>query len=140
MKKGSMRSLRINTEVRRELGRIISLELKDPRIHPMTSVVACEVTTDLKICKAYISILADEKARALTMEGLKSASPFIRRSLAESINLRNTPELVFIEDESIEHGIAMSKLIDEVAEHDRLSREARGEDEASSEEEEWGDE
>ena len=129
MKKGSMRSLRINTEVRRELGRIISQELKDPRVHPMTSVVACEVTTDLKICKAYISVLADEEARRETMAGLKSASPFIRRSLAESINLRNTPELVFIEDESIEHGITMSKLIEEVAENDRKARKARGEEE-----------
>ena len=129
MKKGSMRSLRINTEVQRELGRLISMELKDPRVHPMTTVVACEVTTDLKICKAYISVLADEKERKETMEGLKSAAPFLRRSLAQTINLRNTPELIFIEDQSIEHGISMSKLIDEVSAQDRKARELRGEEE-----------
>ncbi|MBR6406867.1 MAG: 30S ribosome-binding factor RbfA [Lachnospiraceae bacterium] len=129
MKKGSMRSLRINTEVQRELGRLISMELKDPRVHPMTTVVSCEVTTDLKICKAYISVLADEKERKETMEGLKSAAPFLRRSLAQTINLRNTPELIFIEDQSIEHGISMSKLIDEVSAQDRKARELRGEEE-----------
>ena len=129
MKKGSMRSLRINTEVQRELGRLISMELKDPRVHPMTTVVSCEVTTDLKICKAYISALADEKERKETMEGLKSAAPFLRRSLAQTINLRNTPELIFIEDQSIEHGISMSKLIDEVSAQDRKARELRGEEE-----------
>ena len=135
MKKGSMRSLRINNEVKRELGHIISQELKDPRIHPMTSVVSCDVSPDLKYCKIYISVLADEKSRAETMEGLKSASPFIRRQLAETVNLRNTPELIFIEDNSIEHGISMSKLIDEVAEHDRIVQEARGEEEEDPEDE-----
>ncbi len=133
MKKGSMRSLRINTEVRRELGRLIQEELKDPRVHPMTTVVSCEVTTDLKICKAYISVLADDQARKETMEGLKSAAPFLRRSIARSINLRNTPELVFIEDQSIEHGISMSRLIDEVSAQDRKAREARGEEQEDEE-------
>jgi len=125
MKKGSMRSLRINHEVQKELQLIISRELKDPRVSPMTSVTACEVTTDLKICKAYISVLADEEVRKETMEGLRSAAPFIRRELAQTINLRNTPELRFIEDESIERGIRMSKLIEEVAERDRAAIEAR---------------
>ena len=134
MKKGSMRSLRINTEVQRELGRLISMELKDPRVHPMTTVVSCEITTDLKICKAYISVLADEKERKETMEGLKSAAPFLRRSLAQTINLRNTPELIFIEDQSIEHGISMSKLIDEVSAQDRKARELRGEEEEEQDE------
>ena len=63
------------------------------------------------------------------MEGLKSAAPFLRRSLAQTINLRNTPELIFIEDQSIEHGISMSKLIDEVSAQDRKARELRGEEE-----------
>ena len=137
MKKGSMRSLRINTEVRRELGRLIQEEIKDPRVHPMTTVVSCEVTTDLKFCKAYISVLADEQSRKDTMEGLKSAAPFLRRSIAQSINLRNTPELIFIEDQSIERGISMSKLIDEVSAQDRKAREARGEDEEQEDEESY---
>ena len=101
-------------EVRRELSEIIRLGIKDPRIHPMTSVVAVEVTPDLKYCKAYISVLGDEEAAKATIQGLKSAEGYVRRELARRINLRNTPELKFILDQSIEYGVTMSRLIDEV--------------------------
>ncbi|MBD9228053.1 MAG: 30S ribosome-binding factor RbfA, partial [Clostridiales bacterium] len=89
-------------------------ELKDPRVHPMTSVVQVSVTPDLKICKAYISVLADEEQAKDTIRGLKSAEGFIRTQLAKKINLRNTPEIFFVLDQSIEYGVRMSKLIDEV--------------------------
>lgn len=69
---------------------------------------------DLKFCKVYISVLGDEEAKADTMAGLKSAAGFIRRELARTVNLRNTPELKFVMDQSIEYGMKMSKLIDEV--------------------------
>ena len=105
-------------EVQRELSEIIRLEIKDPRIHPMTTVVAVSVTPDLKFCKAYISVLGDEKAQADTVVGLKSAEGYIRRQLAHNLNMRNTPEITFVLDQSIEYGINMSKLIDEVTEHD----------------------
>jgi ribosome-binding factor A len=101
-------------EVQRELSQIIRLEIKDPRIHPMTTVVAVQVTPDLKFCKAYISILGDEEAGKATIEGLKSAEGYIRRELARRVNLRNTPEIKFILDQSIEYGVNMSRLIDEV--------------------------
>ena len=84
----------------------------------MTSVVAVEVAPDLKTCKAYISVLGDEKSQQDTITGLKSAEGYIRRQLARTVNLRNTPEIRFILDQSIEYGINMSKLIDEVTEHD----------------------
>lgn len=84
----------------------------------MTSVVAVEVAPDLKTCKAYISVLGDEKSQKDTITGLKSAEGYIRRQLARTVNLRNTPEIRFILDQSIEYGINMSKLIDEVTEHD----------------------
>lgn len=84
----------------------------------MTSVVAVEVAPDLKTCKAYISVLGDEKSQKDTITGLKSAEGYIRRQLAKTVNLRNTPEIRFILDQSIEYGINMSKLIDEVTEHD----------------------
>ncbi len=113
MRKNSIKNTRINGEVLRELSTIIR-ELKDPRIGIMTSVTAVEVTPDLKFCKAYISVLGDEKAKADTMEGLKSASGFIRHELARTVNLRNTPEIKFIMDESIEYGMKMSKLIDDL--------------------------
>ena len=102
-------------EVQRELSEIIRSGIKDPRIHPMTSVVAVEVTPDLKYCKAYISVLGnDEEAAKATVEGLRSASSYVRRELARRVNLRNTPEIKFILDQSIEYGVNMSKLIDEV--------------------------
>ena len=97
MRKNSIKNTRINGEVQKELSNIIRNEIKDPRIGMMTSVTAAEVAPDLKTCKVYISVLG-----------------FIRRMLAKTINLRNTPELTFVLDESIEYGVTMSKLIDEV--------------------------
>lgn len=114
MRKNSIKNTRINMEVQRELSEIIRGGIKDPRIHPMTSVVAVEVTPDLKYCKAYISVLGDEDAVGSTLEGLKSAVGYVRRELARRVNLRNTPELTFILDQSIEYGVNMSHLIDEV--------------------------
>lgn len=118
MRKNSVKNTRINGEVLKELSNIIRSEIKDPRINPMTSVVAVEAAPDLKTCKAYISVLGDEKSQKDTITGLKSAEGYIRRQLARTVNLRNTPEIRFILDQSIEYGINMSKLIDEVTEHD----------------------
>ena len=114
MRKNSIKNTRINGEVLRELSNIIRGEIKDPRINPMTSVAAVEVAPDLKTCKAYISVLGDEESQQATIAGLKSAEGFIRRQLAKSINLRNTPEIKFILDQSIEYGVKMSKMIDDV--------------------------
>lgn len=114
MRKNSIKNIRINEEVLRELSNIIHGEIKDPRIHPMTSVISVEVAPDLKSCKAYISVMGDEKAREDTMAGLKSAEGFIRSKLARNINLRNTPEIRFILEQSIEYGINMAKKIDEI--------------------------
>lgn len=119
MRKGSIKSTQINMEVKRELSRIIHDELKDPRVHPMTSVLDCEVTTDLKQCKVYISVLSDEEDIKRTMEGLKKAAPFIRKRLAETVNLRNTPELRFVHDDRISYGVYMSHLIEKVTEEDQ---------------------
>ena len=115
MRKNSIKNTRINTEVQHELANLIRGGIKDPRIHPMTSVTAVEVAPDLKTCRAYISVLGDDEAKRNTLEGLKNAEGYIRRQLAKTINLRNTPEIRFILDESIEYGVAMSKLIDEVS-------------------------
>ena len=113
MKKGSIKNNRINMEVQRELGTLIR-ELKDPRIAVMTTVVAVEVATDLKTAKIFISVLGDEKAKEDTMAGLKSAKGFIRKELAHTINLRNTPDLEFVYDDSIEYGMKLSHMIDEL--------------------------
>ena len=114
MKKRGIKNTRINTEVQRELSNIIRGGLKDPRVASWTSVVAAEVAPDLKTCKAYISVLGDEKAQSETLDGLNSAVGYIRRELARTLNMRNTPEIRFILDQSIEYGVNMSKRIDEV--------------------------
>ena len=102
MRKNSMKNTRINGEVQRELAEIIRGEIKDPRISPLTSVVAVQVAPDLKTCKAYISVLGNEQACKDTLAGLKSAAGFVRTKLAKNLNLRNTTEITFIIDQSIE--------------------------------------
>lgn len=132
MRKNSVKNTRINGEVQRVLAQIIRGEIKDPRIAPMTSVVAVEVAPDLKTCKAWISVLGDEKAQADTLAGLMSAEGYIRGQLARIINLRNTPQITFIMDQSIAYGVNMSKRIEEVVASDR---EAAGEDKRNENEE-----
>ena len=118
MRKNSIKNTRVNDEVHKELAEIIRNGIKDPRIQPMTSVTAVEVAPDLKTCKAYISVLGNQEAKEATIRGLNSAEGYIRRQLARNLNLRNTPEIRFILDESIEYGVNMSKLIDDVAKRD----------------------
>lgn len=115
MRKNSVKNTRINGEVQRVLAEIIRGEIKDPRIQPLTSVVAVEVAPDLKHCKAWISVLGDEKAQADTLAGLRSAEGFIKNRLAKEINLRNTPDLHFVMDQSIAYGVNMSRKIDELS-------------------------
>lgn len=118
MRKNSIKNTRVNSEVQRELSSIIQNGMKDPRIHPMTSVMAVEVAPDLKTCKAFISVLGNDEAKKATIQGLKNAEGYIRRELARNLNLRNTPEIRFLLDESIEYGVNMSKLIDDVTKKD----------------------
>ena len=112
----------------------VRTEIKDPRINPMTSVVSVEVAPDLKTCKAYISVLGDEQSQQDTIKGLKSAEGYIRRQLARSINLRNTQEIKFILDQTIEYGVNMSHLIDEVTKHDELNHVTEAEEKESENE------
>ena len=114
MRKYSLKNTRINGEVQRVLAEIIRNDIKDPRIHPMTSVVTVTVAPDLKTCKAFISVLGDDRAAENTLAGLKSAGGYIRKELARQINLRNTPEITFVMDQSIAYGVNMSEKIDEV--------------------------
>jgi len=118
VRKNSMKNTRINGEVQRVLAEVIRGEIKDPRISPLTSVVAVEVAPDLKTCKAWISVYGDEQVISDTLAGLKSAEGYIKNQLAKKINLRNTPEIRFIVDESIAYGVRMSKLIDDVISND----------------------
>ena len=118
MRKNSVKNIRINSEVQREMSLIIREDLKDPRIHPMTSVMAAEVTSDLKFAKIYVSVMGDEEAKKKTIEGLQKSAAYARHQLASRMNLRNTPEITFVLDNSIEYGVTMSKKIDEVVNKD----------------------
>ena len=119
MRKNSIKNTRVNGEVLRELSNIIRNDIKDPRIHSMTSVTAVEVAPDLKTCKAYISVLGNDQARTDTMAGLNSAEGYVRRQLALRLNLRYTPQIRFILDTSIEYGVEMSRKIDELTKNDK---------------------
>lgn len=114
MKKNN-RMTRVNDEIAKEMAQIVRGELKDPRIGVMTSVIRVETTQDLKFCKVYISVLGNDEEKSNVMKGLKNAAGFIRHLLAERINLRVTPELIFKLDDSVEYSIKMSKLIDEIS-------------------------
>ena len=115
MRKNSIKNTRINMEVQRELSEIHRTEVKDPRVQAgMVSVVSAEVSPDLKYCKAYISVLGSEEAAQGVLEGLKSAMGYIRRELAARVNLRNTPEIRFVLDQSIAYGVKMTRMIDDV--------------------------
>ena len=115
MRKNSVKNTRINGEVQRELSSIIQTEIKDPRIPVMTSVVKVEVAPDLKTCKAYISVMGDDEVKKGAIDGLKSAEGFIKNRIAKVINLRNTPDIKFILDESIEYGVNMTNIINSLS-------------------------
>ena len=100
---------RINDEVQKELAMILR-EVKDPRVSDaFISVTAVEVTPDLKFAKVYYSAMQGDKKEVA--KGLKSSAGYIRRQLAQRLNLRMTPELTFCEDHSIAHGAHISKLL-----------------------------
>ena len=112
--KNNNRMTRINDEILKELSQIIRGEIKDPRVGVMTSVLRVDTTPDLKYCKVFVSVLGNEEEKDGVMKGLKNATGFIRRLLAQRVNLRNTPELIFKLDDSVEYAIKMDRLIKEI--------------------------
>ena len=126
MRKNSNKNRRITGEVQKVISEAIRYS-KDPRISPFTSVMDVEVAPDLKTCKVWVTVMGDEEDRARTLEGLKSAAGYVRSTLAKELNMRYTPEIRFIMDDSIEYAINMSKKIDEITAKDNEARAARGE-------------
>ena len=135
MRKNSNKNKRINGEVMKVISEALRYS-KDPRISPMTSVMDVEVAPDLKTCKVWVTVMGDDEDRARTAEGLKSAAGYVRSTLAKELNMRYTPEIRFIMDDSIEYAINMSKIIDEVTAKDNEARAARGEEPESDDFEE----
>ena len=113
MRKNSVKNRKVNDVVMRELAQILR-EIKDPRVSPMTSVLEVEVAPDLKNCKLWLSVLGSAEDGKRTMEGIRSASGFIRTELAHRVNLRNTPELHFILDDSIAYGAHILDMLSHV--------------------------
>ncbi len=100
---------RINEEIQRELSDLIP-RVKDPRVTGLISITAVDTTNDLRWCKVYVSML-DKSSAAEVVKGLKSASGWLRRELSHALDLRYTPELIFVEDDSIDHGAHILELL-----------------------------
>lgn len=106
--------IRINDEIRKEISEILRADMKDPRIGVITSVIKVDTTNDLKYCKVYISILGDDDKKQEVMEVIKGASGYIRSLIANRINLRVTPELKFVLDDSLEYSFKIDKIIKDI--------------------------
>jgi ribosome-binding factor A len=125
----AQRMARIDHEIQRILGTLIAQELRDPRLAFVT-VTRAEVSDDLRACKVFVGIIGDRHEVRQSMDALKNAAKFLRGELGHKIDLRHTPELVFIEDRSTERAIALAKTLREDAErHARVSGEPARESE-----------
>jgi len=114
MKSSSPRLQRINDEIKKEAAEVIRSELKDPRVGTLTTVTGVQTTSDLKQCKIFVSILGSDDAKKQALLGLKNAAPFLRKMLATRINLRHTPEIIFMLDESLDYGMKMDQLFRDI--------------------------
>ena len=110
----NLRIDRISEEVRRETDKIIREDLSDPRIAGTFSVTRADVTRDLRYAKIYVSVL-EEELRDPMFAALRSAAGFVRRELGHRLNLRYTPELLFVRDENIAYGVHIAKVLQDVS-------------------------
>ena len=113
MNKNSNRLGRIDEELKKEISSIITYDLKNPNITGMISVTKAKITPDLKYAKVYVSILNSRNVKE-TLAGLKKSSGFVRSEVAKRINLRITPEIIFILDDSMEYGERIDKILKEI--------------------------
>ena len=111
----SRRMERIDVLLRDEISRVLSSELRDPRLASMVSVTDVDTSADLSFARVYVSVLGDQTDKRNTLRALKSASGYVHRSIRHHLNLKTVPSLEFQIDESIEHGSEVLKLISEVA-------------------------
>ena len=113
MQKNNNRGNRVDEEVKKQVSSIIMNDIKDPNLTGLISVTKVKVTNDLKYAKVYVSILNSKNLKE-TMEGLKKSSGFIRSELARKINLRNTPEILFELDDSLEYRAKIDSILKEI--------------------------
>lgn len=105
---------RLSEEIKREISKMIFEEIKDPRISNMTSVTGINISKDYRYAKVYISVFGTEEEKKQTLDGLKSATGFIRHELGKRIKMRYTPELTFEIDNSIEYGVHISEILKDI--------------------------
>lgn len=110
----SKRIGRISEEIKKIVSSMVRNGLKDPRISPLTTITKVEVTRDLRYAKIFFGVLGKDSEKESTLKGLESSKGYIRKEIGQKLNLRFTPEPLFLLDESVEHGIYISKLIDKV--------------------------
>ena len=113
MNKNNNRFGRIDEEFKREISQIINYELNNPNVTGMISVTKVKVTTDLSYAKVSVSILNSKNIKE-TLAGLKKSSGYIRSELAKRINLRNTPEIIFELDDSLEYGARIDNILKDI--------------------------
>lgn len=111
---GFARTSRLSEEIKKTISGIIQNELKDPRIPMLTSVTNVDVTGDLKFAKVYVSVYGDDEQKSKCIEGLKSSAGYMRKEIGSRVKIRHTPELIFELDNSIEYGLHISKILNEI--------------------------
>lgn len=113
------RTLRVADQIQRELADLLQHETKDPRVKNIT-ITAVEVTRDYSQAKVFYSTLGNQEEIFLTQNGLENAKGFLRSQLSHRMQLRITPQLNFVYDESVERGTRLSKLIDDAVAQDKV--------------------
>ncbi len=111
--KNSNRLGRIDEELKKEISNIINYELQNPKVTGLISVTRAKITPDLKYAKVYVSILNSKNLKE-TFANLKKSSGFIRTEVAKRINLRITPEIIFVLDDSMEYGAKIDQILKEI--------------------------
>lgn len=108
------RTERLNSLIRREISELLRQQVNDPRLGSLISVTSVSTSPDLQRAKVFVSTLGDEANRSETLRGFTAASGFLRRELARRLGLRQTPELSFHFDDSIERGTEVVTLIEQL--------------------------
>ncbi len=113
MPKNSNRMNKVNEELKKEISHVISQELKNPHLTGLISVTEVDTTPDLRFAKVYVSMI-NAKSNKTNLSILKKSAGYIRTMIAKKVNLRNTPELIFVFDESIEYGSRIDSILAQI--------------------------
>lgn len=115
------RTERLNDLLREEIAELVRREVKDPRMAGLVSILEVQISPDLRNAKVYVSVLGTQEEKASTFVALDAAAHFIQRQLGKRLTIRRTPELTFVEDQTIEEGTRIGSLLDQALESDSAS-------------------